>query len=110
MTFFETLNLVWPLTFLLLALIVLRKIEADLSPVFRNVVTGVATNAQANALRYAMAMMLASLAAMQSLADVARDLHWVYVEAFAKIATPALAAVVAFVSPSSTSTPSKTAP
>lgn len=100
MTFTDTLPIVWPLTFLLLALVVLRRIEQDLRPVFRNVVAGVATNAQTNALRYAMALMLASLATMQSLADVARDMHWIYVEAFAKIATPALAAIVAFVSPS----------
>jgi hypothetical protein len=66
-------------------------------PVFRNVVNGVAANAQSNALRYAMAMMLASVAGMQALADVARDMEWKYVEAFAKIAQPALTAVVGFV-------------
>lgn len=107
MTFVESLNLVWPLVFLLIALFVLRKVEADLRPVFTSVVTGVAGNAQVNALRYAMAMMLASLSAMQALGDVAREMHWPYVEAFAKIATPALAAVVAFVQPSGPPTATK---
>jgi hypothetical protein len=72
-------------------------LEEDLRPVFRNVVNGVASNAQGNALRYAMAMMLASLSAMQALGDVARELGWVYVEAFAKVAQPALAAVVGYI-------------
>lgn len=107
MTIPEALNLIWPLSFLLLALIVLRRIETDLRPVFRNVVSGVAANAQSNALRYAMAMMLASVASMQALGDVARDMGWKYVEVFAKVAQPALAAVVGFVIKSDGQTPNK---
>lgn len=102
----DSLNLVWPLTFLLVSLFILRRIEEDLRPVFRNVVNGVASNAQGNALRYAMAMMLASLSGMQALGDVARELGWIYVEAFAKVAQPALAAIVGYIIKSDGPTPS----
>jgi hypothetical protein len=110
MSFTDSLSFVWPLTFLLVSLFVLRRIEEDLRPVFRNVVTGVAANAQSNALRYAMAMMLASLSAMQALGDVARELGWVYIEAFAKVAQPALAAIVGYIIKSDSPTSSPTPP
>ncbi len=106
MSFTDSLPFVWPLTFLLVSLFILRRIEEDLRPVFRNVVNGVASSAQSNALRYAMAMMLASLSAMQALGDVSRELGWVYVEAFAKVAQPALAAVVGYIIKSDGATPS----
>ncbi len=88
---------VWPLTFILVSLFILHRVGSDLKPVFRNVVNGVAVNAQSNAMRYAMAAMLGSLAMMQALGDVAREENWRFVSAFARIAQPALAAIVGFV-------------
>lgn len=87
-------SLVWPLCFLLVSLIVLRKLREDVRPIFVNVVAGVAKNAQGNALFYAMAMMIGTLSSLQALADVAREFHWMYVSAGAKILQPGLAAVV----------------
>jgi hypothetical protein len=91
---FAANSLVWPLCFLLVALIVLKQLREDVRPIFVNVVAGVAKNAQGNALFYAMAMMIGTLSSLQALADVAREFHWVYVEAIAKILQPGLAAVV----------------
>lgn len=87
-------SLVWPLCFLLVSLIVLRQLRDDVRPIFVNVVAGVAKNAQGNAIFYALAMMIGTLSSLQALADVAREMHWGYVEAFAKILQPGLAAVV----------------
>lgn len=100
MTFTDTLPLVWPLTFLLLALFVLRKVEAELRPVFTNVVAGVAKNAQSNALQYAMGLALATLSSMQALQEVATQFGWVWVAAGAKILGPGLGTLVAFMKPS----------
>lgn len=108
MTFFETLNLVWPLVFLLLALFVLRKVEADLRPVFTNVVAGVAKNAQSNALQYAMGMALACLSSMQALAEVATQFGWIYIAAGAKIVGPGLGTLIAFMKPSPAQPPPPT--
>ncbi len=70
MNFSDTLPLIWPLSFVLLGLFILRKVGNDLQPVVRGVVGGVAQNAQKNALMYAMGMLLAAAASLQALGEV----------------------------------------
>lgn len=89
--------LIWPLCILLFSLFVLRKVGTDLQPVVRGVVGGVAKNAQQYALMYAMGMLYATAAGLQSLGEVATQFQWVYVAAFAKVAQPMTVAVIAYV-------------
>lgn len=91
---FQAGSVVWPLCFLLVSLIGMKKLREDIRPIFVNVVAGVAKNAQSNAIFYALACMIGTLSCLQALADVAREFHWIYVEAFAKILQPGLSAVV----------------
>lgn len=114
MTFCDTLPLIWPLAFVLVGLLLIRKVGTDLQPVFVNVVGGVALNAKQNALMYAMAAIYAAAASLQALGEVATQFHWLYVAAFAKVAQPGVVAVIAYVtkpaalgiSPSPPSSPS----
>lgn len=95
MQFTDTLPLIWPLTFLLIALVILKKADAALKPIVTGVVNGVASNATQHALAWAMVAFLSVISGMEALGDVARQFHWVYVEAFCKIVTPMLATAVA---------------
>lgn len=97
MNFAETLPLVWPLTFLLLALIVLRKVGDDMRPVFVGVVGGVAQNAKQYSLMYAMGALYATGSSLQALGEVATSFQWIYVAAFAKVAQPGVIAIIAYV-------------
>lgn len=97
MTFADTLPLVWPLAFVLVALFILRKVEEKVNPIFVGVISGVATNAKQYALMYAMAFIYASAASLQALGEVATSFHWVYLAAFAKVAQPGVVAVIAYV-------------
>ncbi len=108
MTFAETLNLVWPLAFVLVALLVLRKVESDFRPVVVGIVNGLASNAQQKASVYAMCCAYVAAASLQSLGDVARQFEWVHVEAFAKVVQPGVVAAICFFRPSPTQTASKT--
>jgi hypothetical protein len=96
-TFADTLPLIWPLAFVLVALFVLRKIEAQINPIIVNVVGGVATNAKQYALMYAMAFIYASAASLQALGEVATGFGWIHIAAFAKVAQPGIVAIIAYV-------------
>lgn len=95
MTFAETLPLVWPLSFVLIALFILRKADAVLHPIIVNVIGGVANNATQNSLVYAMAFMLAVLSGLQAAGEVAVQFHFLWLAAITKILTPMLATLVA---------------
>lgn len=97
MNFSDTLPLIWPLSFVLVALFVLRKVEEEIRPLVRNVVGGVAKNAQQYALMYAMAFIYASAASLQALGEVATQFGWIYVAAAAKVLQPGIVAVIAYV-------------
>lgn len=97
MTFSDSLPYVWPLTFLLVALFVLRKVSDDLRPVVTGVAGGLAKNAQQYALMYAMGLLYASAAGLQALGEVAASFNWVYVAAFAKVMQPTTVAIIAYV-------------
>lgn len=96
MSFAETLPLVWPLAFIFVALFVLRKVGNDIQPIVSGVIGGVAKNATQHALGYAMACILAVLSGLEALGEVAAQFHWIYVVAAAKIMTPMLATVIAY--------------
>lgn len=102
--------LIWPLTFMLVSLLLLRQLRMDLNPIFRSVIGGVSQNAQRNSMAYAMCFLMACAASLQALADVSRDLGWVYVEAACKVIQPGTVAIIAYVTkspslPSETPTP-----
>jgi hypothetical protein len=84
-------SLVWPLCFLLVALMVLKKLGDDVRPIVRGIVIGLSTKAQSNAVQWATLIAVATLGSMDALKDVARANGWVFVEAFAHIASPFIA-------------------
>ena len=93
---FEASSIVWPLCFLLIALLCLKQVRDDIRPIFRGIVGGLAVKAQSNSVAWAIGLMMASLGSMQALVEVAKQMHWPYVEAFAMIATPFLAGLVTY--------------
>lgn len=97
MTFAEISPIVWPLTLLLVLLMVLRKLGNSVDPIFQSMVGGLKTQAARHSMAWLMAMMYASAASLQALGEVAADLQWVYVAAFAKVIQPAVVAVIAYV-------------
>jgi hypothetical protein len=91
---------IWPLCFLLVAFTILRQLRDDVRPIFSGMVGALATQSQKNALAWAMAMMLGTVASLQAVVEVATQMHWVYVGAMAKVLQPGLAAIIAYVSKS----------
>lgn len=89
--------LVWPLCFLLVALLVLRHIKHSLEPIVTGMTGTLKVQATKYAMAWALAMMYASAASLQALGEVATSLGWIYVAAFAKVTQPAVVAVIAFV-------------
>lgn len=88
---------VWPLAFILVALLILKQVRTDVRPIFVGIVSGLAETSKKNSLFYAMAIAYALAASLQALADVSRDLHWPLVEAFAKVTQPGVVAIIAYV-------------
>lgn len=99
-------SLVWPLSFLLVALLVLRQVREQLEPITTGVVRGLSSHAQRYALGYALACLYASAASLQALADEATRLGWLYVAAAAKVIQPGAVAIIAYV----TKAPTQAAP
>lgn len=94
---------VWPLAFVLVALMVLKRFSALIDPVATEVVRGLSGHAQKYAFAYAMAMVYAAAASLQALADEATRLGWLYIAASAKVIQPGAVALIAYVSKSPTS-------
>lgn len=87
---------VWPLAFVLIALLVLHRFFSDVRPIFVTVVQGVTKNAQSNAPAYAMAIGFGLSASLMALATEAEKLGWLYVAASAKVLNPFIAGCVAY--------------
>lgn len=105
---FQAGSLVWPLTILLILLIVLKALGSEVKPIFSGMRDQLALQASKNAMVWAMAMMMGLSASNQSLIDVSHQLGWFYVEAMARVVGPGLIAVIALLRPtpvSSTTTP-----
>jgi hypothetical protein len=91
---------IYPLFFLLVLLLAARQVRDTLKPVISQVVAGLTEHAKKNAFGYAIGSMLATLASLQSLGEVARDAGWIYVDYAVKVFQPGLAAAIAFMRPS----------
>lgn len=92
---FAANSLVWPLVGFLMFLMVMRQARDDVQPIVRGIVGSLAAQSNKYALVWTVALMTAALASMQALQDVAQQMHWVIVAAFAKIAGPGLGVLVA---------------
>lgn len=93
-------SLVWPLCFLLMSLLILRQLRDDVRPIVHGMTGALAAQAARYSAAWAMAGLYACAASFQALAEVAAQLGWVYVAAFAKVTQPAFVAIIAFVSKS----------
>lgn len=104
---------VWPLTFLLCFLLVLRKAQEDIRPVFTVIVKGLADGAQRNATSWAIAMafgLSASLAAFYDVFNVlgktelaAMSWHQ-YAALWSKVLNPFIVAALAYITQSNIKT------
>lgn len=97
MDFLAANSVVWPLTVLLIALFILRRVEAEVAPIVSGMIGGLAQQSAKNAANWAMALLMASAASCQALGEVATDLGWNYAAAAAKVMQPGLVAVIAFI-------------
>ena len=102
---FSADSVVWPLTFLLFALAVLRKVEQDVRPIFVAVTRGVAVQAGNNSAAYATAMMFGLSASASAFVDVFHVLDaatlaamsWhQYATLWVKVFNPFIVAVLAY--------------
>lgn len=98
-------SIVWPLTFLLVALCVLRKVEQDVRPIFVAVTRGVAVQAGNNAAAYATAILFGLTAAASAFIDVFHGLSaealqamsWhQYATLWVKVLNPFFVAILAY--------------
>lgn len=96
---------VWPLTFLLIALCILRKVEQDVRPIFVAVTRGVAVQAGNNAAAYANAILFGLTAAASAFIDVFHGLSadslsamsWhQYATLWVKVLNPFFVAILAY--------------
>lgn len=94
MNVFAANSVVWPLCFLLVALLIMRQLREDVRPIFRGIVVGLASQAQSNAMAWAVGLAMATLGSMTAAIDVAHANGWINVESALKIATPFIATLV----------------
>lgn len=105
----DTIQLVWPLSFVLCFLFVLRKVESDMRPIVTGVVTGLAGDAANNAKQWGIAILFGLSASLASFYDVfadlgAKDLNALswhqYAAYWTKVLNPFIVAVLAYVTQS----------
>lgn len=86
----------WPLVVALVLLYLLNKVSHQVQPIIVGVVSGLAKQANSNALAYGLAIGYGLSASLQALAEQATLLHWPIIAAIAKIANPFIVAMLAF--------------
>lgn len=103
--FSETLPFVWPLSFVLVSLFVLRQLGENVKPVFVSVIGGLSKNAGSNATQYAIAIGFGLSASLSAFYDVFNDMTVVsfhamswhaYAALWTKVANPFIVAVLAY--------------
>lgn len=94
---FEASSIVWPLSFLLIMLILLRQLREDVRPIFIGMVGTLAKQSTSNAVSWAIGLMMGLLGSLEALGEVAQAMHWTYLAAFAKVLQPGLAAIVGYI-------------
>lgn len=115
----DYLNLVWPLTFLLVMLVVFRQVGNDISPIFKSVVGGLSQDANKNAKQYAIAVGFGLSASLSAFYDVFTRLDstslsvmsWhQYLALWSKVGNPFVVAVLAYATQSDFKPNAKTTP
>ena len=98
-------TLIWPLTFLLIVLVVIRQVFQDVRPILISVVNGVAKDASSNARSYAVAILFGLSASFSAFWDVFHTLDattfslltWhQYAALWTKVLNPFIVAVLAY--------------
>lgn len=98
-------QLVWPMVFVLVALVVTRRLATDIRPIFINIVTGVANGAKTNYMAYGIAFLFGLSASLSAFVDVFKDLsHQAYATLsfhqylvmWAKVLNPFIVAILAY--------------
>lgn len=96
---------IWPLSFILLGLFVMRQLRQDVQPVFVSIVSGVAKNAQSNAVAYAIAIGFGLSASLSAFVEVFRtmgmdefkSISWhQYLVLWCKVLNPFIVAILAY--------------
>lgn len=103
-------SLVWPLSFLLISLFILKRVQDDVRPIFLGMVQPLAKQAQTNAVAWTVGIMLGVLSSLGALTEVATQMHWTYVAILCKVLGPGLATIVALIKQSPVSNPQPVAP
>lgn len=102
---FAANSIVWPLTALLGWLLLLKKTEDSLRPVFTSIIGGVAKNAGSNAVFYAVAIMFGLSASLSAFIEVFQQfdeaawkaMTWhQYATLWAKVLNPFIVAILAY--------------
>lgn len=105
----DMLQLIWPLSFVLLGLFVLRKVEGDMRPIVTNMVNGLAGEASRNSKQWGIAIMFGLSASLAAFYDVFSELttkdmaalSWhQYAAYWTKVMNPFIVAVLAYVTQS----------
>lgn len=106
----DMLQIIWPLVFLLIMLIVIRQVRDDVNPIFKSVIGGLAQDAGRNAKQYAIAIGFGLSASLSAFVDVFKELDaaavtslgWhQYAALWAKCFNPFIVAVLAYATQSS---------
>jgi hypothetical protein len=87
---------VWPLTFLLFALIVFHKLRERIDPILDVVVDGLAKDAQRKYYLYSYIIIICAAACLDKVGDVAETMGWTYLFLAAEVAQPIFVTLIAF--------------
>lgn len=87
----------WPVAVVVVIIFAAWWLCSDIRPIVAGVISGLAAHAQRQAPAYGVAFLLGLAGSLGALVEVAEKLGWVYVAAFAKVASPFVAAVLGFI-------------
>lgn len=85
---------VWPLSFILVALLALRQFREDVRPIFLSMRDGLQVQAQKNSSKWALGCLVGANGGAGALVQVATEMHWPMVKAFAFVGGAMVAAVM----------------
>ena len=104
-------GVIWPLVLFVCLLIVLRQMKADIEPIFKAVIAGLAKQAASNSQFFAICMAIGISASLSAMNEAFRELtaeraaamsYFQLAALFSQIANPFLVAVIAYVVPKNT--------
>lgn len=109
----------WPLTAILIALLLFRQLRTDTSPIIKSVVSGLSQSAAKNATQYAIAIGFGLSASLSAFYDVFNnltqaDVHAMswhgYAALWTKVLNPFIVAILAYATQSNSKAPGWTKP